>query len=396
MSSHKGIFKNSELETISSKLKFVSMLQPGQKISVNTQAIQENTYWTSMVRSLTGENRIKVYKYISDVMQDSFSILDSLSNSSNEYDIQICKNLITDLILLKPGLNNLQKTYDLDKMYVSKIATLIQNLEVNIRKLCSTRNIDYNELYDLAQAKMQERRESADCVVGETDVAAVVANVINDTEAPEEGQDVVNNKDSEVKNQKQVKNDEVKNDEVKDDEVNDDEVNDDEVEDEKLVDLEEKKKTKKTTKKEKGKLLSLNQVKKYVHDVATSDKSSDKPPLPPLPKSDKDNSNLVSFLRTLPPEDLLLMSTSTSNDYSSYGVNGHEGKYENYENENCHRADLYDVRDTESTRSTGMANNRENRRKRNKKQGYQYNSYYMSPPDDVTLCNSNLEKGIIQ
>ena len=156
MSNHKGIFKNSEIETLSSKLKFVGKIKSGQKINVETQSIQENTYWTSMSRTMSGESRNKVYNYISDVIQDSLSILDSLSNSSNEYDIKVCKNLITDLINLNPGVTSLQETYASDKMYVAKLQTLSENLEVKLKELCSKRTISYDELFELAQVRAAE------------------------------------------------------------------------------------------------------------------------------------------------------------------------------------------------------------------------------------------------
>lgn len=34
-------------------------------------------------------------------------------------------------------------------------------------------------------------------------------------------------------------------------------------------------------------------------------------------------------------------------------------------------------------------------KKKRKKHAYQYDSYYMSSPDDITLCSSELEKGLI-
>ena len=111
MSTHKGIFKNSEIEALSSKLKFIGKIKPGQKINVETQSIQDNTYWTSMSRTISSESRNKVYNYLSDVIQDSLSILDSLSNSSNEYDIRVCKNLITDLINFRKYSENLCQTF---------------------------------------------------------------------------------------------------------------------------------------------------------------------------------------------------------------------------------------------------------------------------------------------
>lgn len=157
MSKHKGFFKESEIEKISSKLKFISKIEPGQKISVKSNYIQNNTYYTSVVRYLTGEDREKVYSFICDVIQDSFSVLDSLSDSSNDYDIKICRNMIADLIDLKPGLDNLKKTYHKDKNYVSKMETLTQNLDVKIEELCNKKNISLEQI--IKEKKEQREKE---------------------------------------------------------------------------------------------------------------------------------------------------------------------------------------------------------------------------------------------
>jgi len=161
MSKYKGKFKQDEVEKISSKLKFISKIEPGQKICTNTQYIQNNSYYTSVVRYLTGESREKVYEYITDVIQDSFSVLDSLSDSSNGYDIKVCENLIGDLINLKPGLTNLKKTYNKDKNYISKMETLVQNLDVKIQELCDKKNINLDKLKEelKEQRKLEEQKK---------------------------------------------------------------------------------------------------------------------------------------------------------------------------------------------------------------------------------------------
>lgn len=162
MSKHKGIFKNSEIENISSRLKFIGTLKPKQKINVSRKSIQDPTYWNSLVRSVTGESRQRVYNFISDTIHDALSVLDSLGNSKSDSDVQVCRNLITDLIYLNPGLANLQQTYKSDRMYVSKIITLMENLEVKLRELCQKQLIDYDEKLVEAQDQMKELLESSE------------------------------------------------------------------------------------------------------------------------------------------------------------------------------------------------------------------------------------------
>lgn len=341
MSTHKGIFKNSDLESISSKLKFIGMLQPGQKISVTSQVIQENTYWTSLVRSITGENRSRVYNFISDVINDSLNILEGLSNSSNDYDIQICKNLISDLIFLRPGLTNLQDTYKLDRMYVSKIKTLMENLDVKTQELCSKRQIDYEQILADVQKKMTEHHQESSATVAESDddtgssqgaeaenevvepqeVAAPAVAPVSEKKKTESVADVKVIKIGGGRNDNNDNNDNNRNDDLSD-------------------------------------LAKMAEVpsNKVINGTATRSNPSS------YRDENVDSAGLVSFLRTLPSEDLLLMST-----------HGQSGTNNVIENENSRAA----------------------RRKR-KKHAYQYDTYYMSTPDDITLCNENLEKGLIR
>ena len=156
MSSHKGKFKSCEVETISSKLKFVGMLEAGQKIGVSTQTLQDNSYVTSFVRYMNGENRVKVYRFISDLLKDAFSVLDSYANSSDKHDIRICKNMIIDLINLRPGLENLKSTYRSDQKYLAQLQTMIENLQVQTEKLCNDHLLDFEEI----KVEAEERRQA--------------------------------------------------------------------------------------------------------------------------------------------------------------------------------------------------------------------------------------------
>lgn len=121
--------------------------------------------------------------------------------------------------------------------------------------------------------------------------------------------------------------------------------------------------------------IKVIKIDKVVNDLSDLSKMAEEPSSPQVvnctatrsnPGSYRDenvdSAGLVSFLRTLPSEDLLLMSTHGQ----SNGTN---------------------VIENESSRAA--------RRKR-KKHAYQYDTYYMSTPDDITLCNENLEKGLIR
>jgi hypothetical protein len=380
MSTHKGIFKNSELDKIQEKLKFIGTLEPGQKISVSSSPmIQENTLWTSMVRTLTGDSRQKVFKFISDTIADSLNILEGLSNSSNDFDIQICKNLITDLIFLRPGLTNLQDTYKLDKMYVSKIKVLVENLDVKIRELCHKRDIDYEQLYENVTAMILERQTN---VAKSTSENAEKATDDNTDDNTDENADVENESDEENADDEKIRGGEDCEEncgeetcggengcEIKDQCYKQEKKKNDDVEESSMLPLVDEK-VDNVLKITVDKTKLLPDIPTYA-DVATRSRPpSRQPPVPPKGSQD-DSDHLVSFLRTLPSEDLLLMSTQQPTGSSTHGTGP-------------------------SNVPASTSGGRLNRRKRKQKHAYQYDTYYMSPPDDITLCNSDLEKGIIR
>lgn len=317
MSTHKGIFKNSEIETLSSRVKFIGKLQPGQKICVSNQSIQENTYLTSFSRSLTGENREKVYTYISDTIQDSLDVLNSLVNTNNEYDVRVCRNLIMDMISMEPGLNNQETTYKNDKMFVSKIQTLRENLEVKLRELCNKRDdLDYEDLHRLVLDRIAAEESAT------SEDVTVQLDAPTEDEAEAEPEETV-------------------------EEVNDEE--------------EEKKKVEQTDE-------LVEKVPVEEPEEEAEDESPDPEPVPeiePEPEEEaeepEDDGKVYVDVRDqptarrTPPRDYLVVTES--------------------------RPSLHQ-------------NNRASKKKR-KKHAYQYDSYYMSSPDDITLCSSELEKGLI-
>lgn len=379
MSTHKGIFKNSEIETISSKLKFISTLKKGQKISVSTNSIQDNTYWTSLMRSMTGENREKVYNFISDVIQDSLSILESLSNSNNEYDIKVCKNLITDLIYLTPGLQNLQETYKLDKMYVSKIMTLLQNLEVKIKELCDKRDIDYDEIFNETRIKMENDHQSdstskpdlppvtepeksiepktqvddcANCVHCNEEKKTTIETIVTDTIATETSTKI------------------------------DNQINDSDERKKNIIDFVDKSSSltplhfsptdeKKTLEKSEELLINekIDADLAINNDLTFSSESDTRDPT----DIEKDREAFrAKYLQSV-PHDVLLMTTLDKN------------------NQTTHEHILYNPQNQQNQLNRAG-------RKKKKKHAYQYDNYYMSTPDDIddiTLCNTELQKGII-
>lgn len=151
MGKYRGKTKNEDIQSISSSLKFISKLKPGEKVFVSSQSIYPDTYWNSVFRNIQGEGREKTYQFIQDKINDAMDVLNNYPLSNNESDIKICKNLIIDLINLNPSFESLKVTYINDQKYISNIESVSQDLNINIKEVCTRFNFDYIELTEEAK-----------------------------------------------------------------------------------------------------------------------------------------------------------------------------------------------------------------------------------------------------
>lgn len=128
--------RNREIIT---RLKFIATFQPGEKINTNQLIIESNSLFTPLKRKLNGESRQSTLKFITETIERSFEIIQSLLFSEQISEKMICTNILKDMIQVITGLNNIQKTYKEDKIFVCTIDTLIDNIkakctEIKIKK----------------------------------------------------------------------------------------------------------------------------------------------------------------------------------------------------------------------------------------------------------------------
>ncbi len=128
--------RNREIIT---RLKFIATFQPGEKINTNQLIVESNSLFTPLKRKLNGESRQSTLKFITETIERSFEIIQSLLFSEQISEKMICTNILKDMIQVITGLNNIQKTYKEDKIFVCTIDTLIDNIkakctEIKIKK----------------------------------------------------------------------------------------------------------------------------------------------------------------------------------------------------------------------------------------------------------------------
>ena len=116
-----------------SKLKFISRIQKGEKINVHGLFLQEESYITSLSRTLLRpESRTKTLSFIQNVITKSIEIIKTYINSSKYSKQLIAQNIIHDLTESKKGLINLKTTYSEDVMFCCNMDSLIEMIDIEI------------------------------------------------------------------------------------------------------------------------------------------------------------------------------------------------------------------------------------------------------------------------
>ena len=128
--------KNANLKTheIMTRLKFIGMIKPGEKINTQSMCSYPNCKMTSISRWWNSEDRYTTLGFITSTITRTFELI----NLALVSDKSGCKILIEDLICCPIGILNLQKTYmdDYnDRIFWCECQTLIQMIEMKINIL---------------------------------------------------------------------------------------------------------------------------------------------------------------------------------------------------------------------------------------------------------------------
>lgn len=124
--------RNREIIT---RLKFISTFQPGEKINTSQLHIETNNIITPIKRLITGESRSSTLQFISNTVDRSFEIINTLSHSEQLSEKMLCSSIVQDMINSVHGLKNIQKTYKDDKLFGCTIDTIIDSIQAKLMEL---------------------------------------------------------------------------------------------------------------------------------------------------------------------------------------------------------------------------------------------------------------------
>lgn len=125
-------------EEIISRLKFIGYIQKDEKIDSRHVSRQPNTWTTTFLRSfLLPDSRVKSLKFVRDVINRSFEILQIYVDKGLESDVN---SLIIDLQHSQNGLANLKHTYLDDTKFCCDIDVLLQRINARLQ-VCDEKNV---------------------------------------------------------------------------------------------------------------------------------------------------------------------------------------------------------------------------------------------------------------
>lgn len=137
-------------------LKFIGMLQPGDKIDTHNRRIESNNLFTPIKRLFLGEGRTATYSFFSNTIERAFAILYSLAATEKVSDNMVCAHILIDMHKAVVGIMNMQNTYKDDKMFVCNLETLIQTINAKTIEVQQR----YPQIYD-ASLKVQTMQNSS-------------------------------------------------------------------------------------------------------------------------------------------------------------------------------------------------------------------------------------------
>jgi hypothetical protein len=120
-----------------SNLKFISKINPGDKIDTVNMFRSGPSIFTSLMRTLRFDNRLNTLKFINATIQGTFELLEYLERSNSS----LFDSIVSDLHAAEKGLENLKETYSDDVKFQCDIDTLLQIIRAKVEEKCYTKFI---------------------------------------------------------------------------------------------------------------------------------------------------------------------------------------------------------------------------------------------------------------
>ena len=125
------------VQDVISKLGFIATVRPNEKIDIATLSIQPDSILSRAYRTLIARNesRDATLRFLRHILDEAFNLANMYLNRDSQFDRTIGQMIVEKLVSSKRGIESLKETYKDDRMFVSRITTLIETLNAKIINL---------------------------------------------------------------------------------------------------------------------------------------------------------------------------------------------------------------------------------------------------------------------
>jgi len=118
------------------RLKFLSKIRKGEKINVQNNMLQPDTWITTVSRSfLNADNRQNTLTYVQNSINGGFQLFGLYIKSEKLSEKKLAEQIICDIFDAKNGIRNLKHTYVDDTMFCCSIDTYLQTIDAKLDEI---------------------------------------------------------------------------------------------------------------------------------------------------------------------------------------------------------------------------------------------------------------------
>jgi hypothetical protein len=123
------------------KLKFITLIEQGERINVNTISTSPNNWFSSIYRSIFKESRQKTFQFLNEVIDRSFELIFLYKDSKKISDRISCHQIIEDIMNSLVGIKHIQHTYSSDRNFFCEMETLLGSIFARLAELHASKDI---------------------------------------------------------------------------------------------------------------------------------------------------------------------------------------------------------------------------------------------------------------
>lgn len=124
------------------KLKFITLIESGERINVSSISTSQQSWFSSIYRSIFKESRAKTFQFLNDVIDRSFELIFLYKESKKLSDKISCYQILEDIMNSITGIRNIQQTYIEDRNFFCEMETLLASIFARLAEIYQNNELE--------------------------------------------------------------------------------------------------------------------------------------------------------------------------------------------------------------------------------------------------------------